>query len=199
LAASGIKLILGLGNPGLEYSKTRHNAGFWFLDALSQKLGARLLNESKLHAEVAKVDVAGQRVLLAKPNTFMNRSGLASQALLQFYKIDHTEMLVVHDELDLDVGVARLKFDGGHGGQNGLRDISGQLGHGQYHRLRIGIGHPGQKDLVTPWVLGKASQAQELAINQAINRALDVMALMIEGQTSEATKRLHTQSTEGKR
>ena len=120
--ASGIKLVLGLGNPGPEYAKTRHNAGFWFLDALSEKLGARLLSESKLHANVAKADFNGQRVLIAKPTTFMNRSGLASQALLSFYKIEAQDMLVVHDELDLNAGVARLKFEGGHGGQNGLRD-----------------------------------------------------------------------------
>jgi peptidyl-tRNA hydrolase, PTH1 family len=194
LSAAGIKLILGLGNPGLEYRKTRHNAGFWFLDALCDKLGARLLSETKLHAEVAKIDFAGQRVLLAKPNTFMNRSGLASQALLQFYKIEPAHLLVVHDELDLDAGAARLKFDGGHGGQNGLRDISAQLGHGKYHRLRIGIGHPGHKDLVTPWVLGKASQAQELVINHAIDRALEVIPQMLEGHFNEATKRLHTKA-----
>ena len=190
--ASGIKLVLGLGNPGPEYAKTRHNAGFWFLDALSEKLGVRLLSETKLHAHVAKADFNGQRVLIAKPTTFMNRSGLASQALLSFYKIEAQDMLVVHDELDLNAGIARLKFDGGHGGQNGLRDISGQLGHGKYHRLRLGIGHPGHKDQVTPWVLGRASAEQERAMHVAINEALDVFPMLLDGKIADAMKVLHT-------
>jgi peptidyl-tRNA hydrolase, PTH1 family len=190
--ASGIKLVLGLGNPGPEYSKTRHNAGFWFLDALADKFGARLLSESKLHADVAKIDLAGQRVLLAKPTTFMNRSGLASQALLSFYKITPEDMLVAHDELDLNAGTARLKFDGGHGGQNGLRDISGQLGHGKYHRLRIGISHPGHKDQVTPWVLGRPSAEQERAMRSSIDEAMSVFALLVEGKINDAMKSLHT-------
>jgi peptidyl-tRNA hydrolase, PTH1 family len=190
--ADGIQLILGLGNPGLEYSKTRHNAGFWFLDALAEKLGVRLLSESKLHAEVGKADIDGQRIWLAKPNTFMNRSGQASQALMQFYKIPPERMLVVHDELDLADGTARLKFDGGHGGQNGLRDISAQLGHARFHRLRVGIGHPGNKDQVTPWVLGRPTLAQEISIKHAIDQAHKVLPLLISGQFNEAMKTLHT-------
>ena len=190
--ADGIKLVLGLGNPGPEYAKTRHNAGFSFLDALSAKLDARLLSESRLHAHVAKVEINGQRVLMAKPTTFMNRSGLASQAMLNFYKIEPQEMLVVHDELDLNAGVARLKFDGGHGGQNGLRDISAQLGHGKYHRLRLGIGHPGHKDQVTPWVLGRPSAEQARAMQAAIDEALDVFSMLVDGKIAEAMKVLHT-------
>ena len=190
--ADGIKVVLGLGNPGPEYAKTRHNAGFWFLDALSAKLDARLSLETKLHANVAKSDVNGQRVLIAKPTTFMNRSGLASQALLNFYKIEPHEMLVVHDELDLNAGVARLKFDGGHGGQNGLRDISAQLGHGKYHRLRLGIGHPGHKDQVTPWVLGRPTAEQDRAMQAAIDEALDVFSMLVDGKIAEAMKVLHT-------
>jgi peptidyl-tRNA hydrolase, PTH1 family len=187
----GIRLIVGLGNPGQEYSKTRHNAGFWFLDSLLEASGAKLLSESKLHALVAKVDIGGQRVLLAKPTTFMNKSGLATSALMNFYKISAEEMLVAHDELDLTPGTARLKFDGGHGGQNGLRDIMQQLGHGKFYRLRIAIGHPGHKDMVTPWVLGRASVVQERAILDSIAAARSVMDLAAQGDINAAMK-LHT-------
>jgi peptidyl-tRNA hydrolase, PTH1 family len=188
----GIRLIVGLGNPGQEYTKTRHNAGFWFLDSLLEASGAKLLSESKLHALVAKVDIGGQRVLLAKPTTFMNKSGLATSALMNFYKISAEEMLVAHDELDLTPGTARLKFDGGHGGQNGLRDIMQQLGHGKFHRLRIAIGHPGHKDMVTPWVLGRASVVQERAILDSIAAARSVMDLAAQGDFNAAMKLLHT-------
>ena len=129
---------------------------------------------------------------MAKPTTFMNRSGLASQAILNFYKLPPESMLVVHDELDLSPGTARLKFDGGHGGQNGLRDISAQLGHGKYHRLRIGIGHPGHKDQVTPWVLGRASVEHERQIRDALLDASVVLPSLVSAQFNEAMKRLHT-------
>lgn len=190
--SAAIRLVLGLGNPGSEYSKTRHNAGFWYLDLLADQLGARFLLNSKMHAEVAQVSMGGERVLLAKPITFMNRSGLASQALLNFYKLAPEAMLVVHDELDLSPGTARLKFDGGHGGQNGLRDISAQLGHGKYHRLRIGIGHPGHKDQVTPWVLGRPSVEHDRQIRDALIDASAVLPALVAGQHNDAMKRLHT-------
>lgn len=187
-----LKLIVGLGNPGPDYAKTRHNAGFWFLDTLAEQLGARLLSESKLHAQVAKVELAGTRLLIAKPTTFMNRSGQAAQALLSFYKIEPEYMLVAHDDLDLPAGSARLKFDGGHGGQNGLRDIAAQLGHGKYHRLRLGIGHPGHKDLVLPWVLGRPNVEHERGIREAVSAAIDVLPLLLSDNPNEAMKRLHT-------
>ena len=190
--SAAIRLVLGLGNPGSEYKGTRHNAGFWYLDLLAEQLGARMLLNSKLHAEIAQVNIAGERLLLAKPTTFMNRSGLASQAILNFYKLPPESMLVVHDELDLSPGTARLKFDGGHGGQNGLRDISAQLGHGKYHRLRIGIGHPGHKDQVTPWVLGRASVEHERQIRDALLDASVVLPSLVSAQFNEAMKRLHT-------
>ena len=190
--SAAIRLVLGLGNPGSEYKGTRHNAGFWYLDLLAEQLGARMLLNSKLHAEIAQVNFAGERLLLAKPTTFMNRSGLASQAILNFYKLPPESMLVVHDELDLSPGTARLKFDGGHGGQNGLRDISAQLGHGKYHRLRIGIGHPGHKDQVTPWVLGRASVEHERQIRDALIDASVVLPSLVSAQFNEAMKRLHT-------
>lgn len=189
---AGLRLIVGLGNPGPEYERTRHNAGFWFVDALTEQAGARWGLDSKLHGEVAKAELAGQALWLLKPGTFMNASGRSVAAALRYWKIDPAECLVAHDELDLAPGVARLKFDGGHGGQNGLRDIHAQLGHGRYHRLRIGIGHPGDKTKVTPWVLGRPGRDDEAAIRAAIDDALRVLPLVLSGDFSEAMKRLHT-------
>ncbi|MEO8671326.1 MAG: aminoacyl-tRNA hydrolase [Tahibacter sp.] len=189
---AGLRLIVGLGNPGAEYLRTRHNAGFWFIDALAQDLGARFGLEHKLHAQTARATIAGQAVLLLKPTTFMNKSGLAVTSALRYYKINPDEMLVAHDELDLAPGVARLKFDGGHGGQNGLRDIIAHLGDGKFHRLRVGIGHPGHKDKVTDWVLGRAGAKDEDAILASIGSAFDVLPLALSGDFNEAMKRLHT-------
>lgn len=189
---AGLRLIVGLGNPGAEHLRTRHNAGFWFVDALAQREGVRFGLESKLFGETCKVDIAGQPVWLLKPATFMNLSGKSVTAALRYWKIEPEEMLVVHDELDLPVGAARLKFDGGHGGQNGLRDITRLLGHGKYHRLRIGIGHPGHKDRVTSWVLGKPGVDDEASILRAIADADDALPLAVAGDFSEAMKRLHT-------
>ena len=157
---AGLRLIVGLGNPGPEHLRTRHNAGFWFVDALADRLGGRFGLESKLFGETAKVDIGGQHVWLLKPATFMNLSGKSVTAALRYWKIEPEEALLAHDELDLPPGTARLKFDGGHGGQNGLRDIMQVLGHGRFHRLRIGIGHPGHKDRVTRHVLGNYAKAE---------------------------------------
>jgi peptidyl-tRNA hydrolase, PTH1 family len=189
---NGIRLIVGLGNPGGEYSRTRHNAGFWFLDALATELGARLGTDSKLHAENGKVIVGGQPVWLLKPGTFMNRSGLAVTAAQRYFKIAPEETLVAHDDLDLPTGTVRLKFDGGHGGQNGLRDIIAQLGHGQFHRLRLGIGHPGHKDQVTPWVLGRPGQDDEKRIRGAVERALQEVPALVSGEFERAMRQLHS-------
>ena len=189
---AGIRLIVGLGNPGPEHARTRHNAGFWFIDALAQKAGARFGLDSKLFGETAKADIGGQSVWLLKPATFMNLSGKSLSAALRFWKIEPGEMLVAHDELDLPPGTARLKFDGGHGGQNGLRDTMRLLGHGGFHRLRIGIGHPGHKDRVTPWVLGRPGAADEALVLRAIDDALDVLPLAVQGNFSDAMTRLHT-------
>ena len=188
---SCLRLIVGLGNPGAEHLRTRHNVGFWFVDALADRERVRFGIESKLHAETAKCLVAGEALWLQKPITFMNKSGLAVTSALRYYKIQPEEMLVVHD--DLPAGVARLKFDGGHGGQNGLRDIFAHLGHGRFHRLRIGIGHPGHKDRVTSWVLGRAGANDEQAILGAIGAAIDVLPLAVSGDFNEAMKRLHTE------
>jgi len=188
----GLRLIVGLGNPGAEHLRTRHNAGFWFVDALALRQGVRFGLESKLFGETAKVNVGGQSLWLLKPATFMNLSGKSVAAALRYWKIEPEQMLVAHDELDLAPGRARLKFDGGHGGQNGLRDITKLLGHGKYHRLRIGIGHPGHKDRVTSWVLGKPGADDEASILRAISDADDVLPLAVAGDFNEAMKRLHT-------
>ena len=189
---AGLRLIVGLGNPGAEHARTRHNAGFWFIDALAEKSGARFGLESKLYGESAKAVIAGQPVWLLKPATFMNLSGKSVTAALRYWKIEPEECLIAHDELDLDPGTARLKFDGGHGGQNGLRDTMQLLGHGRFHRLRVGIGHPGHKDKVTPWVLGRPGKDHEILIRQAIDDAIDVLPLAVAGDFNEAMKRLHT-------
>ena len=195
LLMAGLRLIVGLGNPGPEHARTRHNAGFRFVDVLAEKAGARFGLESKLFGETAKVDIAGQSVWLLKPATFMNLSGKSVTAALRYWKIEPEEALLAHDELDLAPGTARLKFDGGHGGQNGLRDTMRLLGHGKFHRLRIGIGHPGHKDKVTPWVLGKAGRDDEASIERAIDDAIGVLPLAVAGDFNEAMKRLHTPQT----
>ena len=191
-AMAGLRLIVGLGNPGPEHARTRHNAGFWFVDALAAQAGSRFGLESKLFGETAKVEIAGQNVWLLKPATFMNLSGKSVAAALRYWKIEPEEALLAHDELDLPPGVARLKFDGGHGGQNGLRDTMRLLGHGKFHRLRIGIGHPGHKDKVTPWVLGKPGRDDEASILRAIDDALGVLPLAVNGNFMDAMTRLHT-------
>ncbi|HRN62676.1 MAG TPA: aminoacyl-tRNA hydrolase [Luteimonas sp.] len=188
----GLRLIVGLGNPGREHARNRHNAGFRFVDALAERAGGRFGIESKLFGETAKVDVAGRALWLLKPATFMNLSGKSVTAALRYWKIEPEQMLVAHDELDLAPGAARLKFDGGHGGQNGLRDTMRLLGHGRFHRLRIGIGHPGHKDRVTSWVLGDPGNDDDILIGRAVDDALDVLPLAAKGDFNEAMKRLHT-------
>ncbi|HEX3123372.1 MAG TPA: aminoacyl-tRNA hydrolase [Rhodanobacteraceae bacterium] len=193
---AALRLIVGLGNPGAEYLRTRHNAGFWFIDALARREGARFGNETKLHGETAKITLEGQPLWLLKPNTFVNKSGIAVASALRYWKIEAEEMLVAHDELDLPPGAARLKFDGGHGGQNGLRDIFAHLGHGAFHRLRLGIGHPGDRDRVTSWVLGRPGVADENAILEAVGASLDVLPLAVRGEFNAAMKILHTSRDE---
>ncbi len=189
---AGLRLIVGLGNPGAEHARTRHNAGFWFADALAQSAGVRFGLESKLHGETAKASIGGANVWLLKPSTWMNLSGRSVMAALRYWKIEPEECLIAHDELDLPPGTARIKFDGGHGGQNGLRDTMQLLGHGGFHRLRIGIGHPGHKDRVTPWVLGRPGKDDEASILRAIDDAISVLPLAVAGDFNEAMKRLHT-------
>ncbi len=191
-----LRLIVGLGNPGAEHLRTRHNAGFWFVDALAAREGLRWGMESKLRGETARLTLGGQALWLLKPMTFMNASGASVAAALRYWKIEPEQMLVVHDDLDLPAGTARLKFDGGHGGQNGLRDLFAQLGHGRFHRLRIGIGHPGSKDRVLGWVLGRPSVSDEAAMLRAIGNALEVLPLVVAGDFDAAMQRLHTPAPE---
>lgn len=196
LFMANLRLLVGLGNPGSEHLRTRHNAGFWFIDALAQAHGARFGMESKLHGETAKIVLDGQTLWLLKPTTYMNKSGIAIASALRYWKIEPEEMLVAHDDLDLPAGSARLKFDGGHGGQNGLRDIMAHLGHGKFHRLRLGIGHPGDRNRVTSWVLGRPGVDDEKAIIDAVGRSLEVLPIAVRGDFNEAMKRLHTSKSE---
>ena len=189
---AGIRLIVGLGNPGPEHARTRHNAGFRFVDTLAEQQSERFGLESKLFGETARVVIAGQPIWLLKPATYMNLSGKSVAAALRYWKIAPEEALLAHDELDLAPGTARLKFDGGHGGQNGLRDTIQLLGHGKFHRLRIGIGHPGHKDRVTSWVLGKPGKDDEILIGHAVDDAISVLPWVVAGDFNEAMKRLHT-------
>ncbi|ODU11222.1 MAG: aminoacyl-tRNA hydrolase [Rubrivivax sp. SCN 71-131] len=186
-----IRLFVGLGNPGPEYEATRHNAGFWWVDALADKLGARLVAERSWHGHVARVNLAGAPLWLLQPMTFMNRSGQSVAALARFYKIAPAEILVVHDELDLPPGQARLKCGGGNGGHNGLRDIQAQLGSPDFWRLRLGIGHPGVKAEVVDYVLRKPAPEQREALQACIERTLAASAELIAGDMERATMKIH--------
>jgi PTH1 family peptidyl-tRNA hydrolase len=187
-----IRLFVGLGNPGPEYEATRHNAGFWWVDALAQELKVSLVPEKGFQARVARASVHGQTVWLLEPQTFMNLSGRSVGALARFYKIEPEEILVVHDELDVVPGQAKLKFGGSHAGHNGLRDIHAQLGTGDYWRLRIGIGHPGVKAEVVNWVLKKPAPDQRTAIEECIARTLKALPALLAGEMDKATLVVHT-------
>lgn len=192
---AGISLIVGLGNPGLDYAQTRHNAGFWLIDTLAQSHGASFKPESKFHGAVCKISPpqsnSPKECWLLKPATFMNRSGQAVASLAGFYKIPVTDILVAHDDLDLPVGAVRIKQGGGHGGHNGLRDISVHLGD-DFLRLRIGIGHPGKGNDVTAYVLNRAPKTEEALIQDGIDNALSVLPLMLNGDLERAMHQLHS-------
>ena len=187
-----LKLIVGLGNPGPEYTETRHNAGFWFVEELAAANGAQFRAEKKFHGEVAKINIAGRDIWLLKPQTFMNRSGQAIKSLSSFYRMNAENILVAHDELDLDSGVIKLKMGGGHGGHNGLRDTIAHLGTKDFHRLRIGIGHPGNRNQVVDYVLHRPSQDERIGIDNSISDAQAVMPLLAEGALEKAMHQLHT-------
>ena len=191
-----IRLIVGLGNPGPEYEQTRHNAGFWLVDNLANSLpGARLQRESRFNALMAKTQVAGHEVWLLEPLTFMNRSGQSVGGLARFYKIAADEVLVVHDELDLLPGIAKLKKGGSSGGHNGLKDITAALGTQDYWRLRIGIGHPralASQQAVADFVLHRPRKEEQNLIDEAIEKSLRVLPLMCGGKFDTATMQLHT-------
>ena len=186
-----IKLFVGLGNPGTEYEATRHNAGFWWVDALARELKLNLVADKSYHGLVARGSVHGQTVWLLQPQTFMNLSGKSVAALARFYKIQPQEILVAYDELDVVPGQAKLKL-GGSGTQNGIRDITAQLGSPDYWRLRIGIGHPGVKAEVVNWVLKKPAPEQRTAIEECVARTLKAVPAMLAGEMDKATLIVHT-------
>ncbi len=187
-----IKLFVGLGNPGTEYEATRHNAGFWWVDALARELKLSLVADRSYHGLLARGNVNGQTVWLLEPQTYMNLSGKSVGALARFFKIAPQDILVVHDELDVPPGQAKLKFGGGHGGHNGLRDIHAQLGTGDYWRLRLGIGHPGDKNQVADWVLKKPPPDEREAIEGCVARTLKAAPELLAGDMAKATLVVHT-------
>jgi peptidyl-tRNA hydrolase, PTH1 family len=187
-----IKLFVGLGNPGAEYEATRHNAGFWWVDALARELKVSLVSDRGYHGLIARTTIGGQTVWLLEPQTFMNVSGKSVAALARFFKIQPQEILVAHDELDVVPGQAKLKFGGSHAGHNGLRDIHEKLGSGDYWRLRLGIGHPGVKAEVVNWVLQKPSPDQRTAIEDCVERTLKAVPAMLAGEMDKATALVHT-------
>jgi PTH1 family peptidyl-tRNA hydrolase len=186
-----IKLFVGLGNPGAEYEATRHNAGFWWVDALARELKVNLSPERSYHGLMARTTVNGETIWLLEPQTFMNLSGKSVGALARFFKIKPEEILVVHDELDVVPGQAKLKLGGSHAGHNGLRDIHAQLGP-DYWRLRLGIGHPGVKSEVINWVLKKPLAEQRDAIDECIARTLKAVPALLAGEMEKATMLIHT-------
>jgi len=194
---SEIKLIVGLGNPGQEYAATRHNAGFWWVDELARGHHADFKADSKFHGLLARANVHGREVHLLKPQTFMNVSGRAVGAVAQFYKILPDQILVVHDELDLPPGSAKLKLGGGHGGHNGLKDIIAHLGTKDFWRLRVGIGHPGDRNEVSNFVLNAPRKEEKALIDEALQRGQEVAALITEGKLEAAMLKLHSHSAQG--
>jgi PTH1 family peptidyl-tRNA hydrolase len=188
-----IRLFVGLGNPGPEYDGTRHNAGFWFVDALADKLGARLVPERSYQALATRVNTAAGPVWLLQPMTFMNRSGYSVATLARFFKIAPEEILVAHDELDLLPGQAKLKLGGSAAGHNGLKDIHAQLGTLDFWRLRLGIGHPGIKAEVVNWVLKRPSPDHREAIVKAIEQSLGASDDFIAGAMDRALQKVHAQ------
>lgn len=188
-----LSIIAGLGNPEDKYERTLHNAGFWFVDAVARKYGGHFRYEKKFDAEICKVVMAGEDVWLVKPQSYMNHSGQPVRAVLDYYRLNPRHMLVAHDEIDLPPGTVRLKQGGGHGGHNGIRDVITHCGK-DFMRLRIGVGHPGEKDKVTGYVLKRASADIEAAVERNVDEALAVTPIIIEDGLNAAMKQLHTKT-----
>ena len=195
MANFALRLIVGLGNPGNEYARTRHNAGYWLVDELAHRHGGSFRAEGKYQGALARVSIAAEELWLFKPTTFMNLSGNALLSLCGFYRIPPAEMLVAHDDLDLATGTLRLKEGGGHGGHNGLRDCIAKLGD-QFWRLRIGIGHPGARDEVLDYVLQRASADEQRLLDAALSDAADMVPALIEQGAQRAMNRLHTRKVD---
>jgi len=193
MAGLPLRLIVGLGNPGPENQATRHNAGFWFVDVLARRHGAEFRDYRKYSGETARVSIGGDEIVLLKPTTYMNRSGLSIRQLSEFYKIAADDILVAHDELDLPAGSVRLKHGGGHGGHNGLRDTIAHIGE-SFWRLRLGIGHPGNKTDVIDYVLTRAPRSEEDLIMEAVNLAADCIPLLLEQGAERAMTKLHSRA-----
>ncbi|MEA3175070.1 MAG: peptidyl-tRNA hydrolase, family [Gammaproteobacteria bacterium] len=191
MAGLPLRIIVGLGNPGPEHQVTRHNAGFWFVDLLARRHGGEFRDYRKYSGETARISIADREIMLLKPTTYMNRSGLSIRQVSDFFKIAPEEILVAHDELDLPVGTVRLKQGGGHGGHNGLRDTIAHIGEG-FWRLRLGIGHPGNKAEVIDYVLTRAPRTEEDLILETISTTADVMPLLFEQGAERAMTRLHS-------
>jgi len=196
MAGNVIKLIVGLGNPGAEYARTRHNAGFWLVEELARRHGGTFRHESKHQAELARVRIAGNEIWLGKPLTYMNRSGGPVSSILGFYKIAPGEMLVAHDEIDLPSGTVRLKDAGGHGGHNGLRDLIAAQGEG-FWRLRIGVGHPGGAREVVDHVLDRPSAGEQKIIDDTIAAGADAIESMLRDGAQIAMNKLHSKPANG--
>jgi peptidyl-tRNA hydrolase, PTH1 family len=193
MAGLALRIIVGLGNPGPEHQVTRHNAGFWFVDLLARRHGGEFRDYRKFSGETARIAISGVDLILLKPTTYMNRSGLAIRQLGDFFKISPEEILVAHDELDLPVGSLRLKQGGGHGGHNGLRDTIAHIGE-NFWRLRIGIGHPGKGADVIDYVLTRAPRTEEDLVLEAVSTAADCMPLLLEQGAERAMTRLHSRA-----
>jgi len=191
--ASHLTIIAGLGNPEDRYAQTLHNAGFWFVDELARRNNTPFRYEKRFDADVCKIEIAGEDVWLMKPQSYMNLSGGPVRSMLDYYRLTANELLVAHDEIDLPPGTVRLKKGGGHGGHNGLRDVMQHCGK-DFMRLRVGVGHPGEKDKVTGYVLKRASGDVEAAILRNVDEAADVMSLLVDDGLEAATKKLHTTS-----
>ncbi len=192
MAGTPLQVIVGLGNPGPGHLFDRHNAGFWFVDLLAERARVQFRPHSKYQGEICRIELAGREVTLLKPHTYMNRSGLSIRALMDYMKVPPAEILVAHDEMDLAPGVARFKFAGGHGGHNGLRDTILHVG-AEFWRLRLGVGHPGDKALVIDYVLKRAPRAEEDRIVAAIADAADYLPIFVTEGSEKAMNRLHTQ------
>ena len=185
--------IAGLGNPEERHARTLHNAGFWFVDELARRASAQFRYEKRFDADVCRIDLSGSEIWLIKPQSYMNLSGGPLRGVLDYYRLAVSDLLVAHDEIDLEPGTDRLKQGGGHGGHNGLRDVIKHTGS-DFMRLRIGVGHPGHKDLVTDYVLKRASDDVERAMLQNIDEAADVMPILVEEGIGKAMTRLHTEA-----
>jgi PTH1 family peptidyl-tRNA hydrolase len=194
VSESGIQLIVGLGNPGTKYEHTRHNAGAWFVTELVHKAHAILRREAKFQGWHVTGHLDGHDCLFLIPTTYMNHSGMAVQAVANFYKIAPSSILIVHDEIDLPVGEIRLKYEGGHGGHNGLRDIMQHLNSQQFYRLRIGVGRPQHKEIID-YVLEPPNRAEYEQIQQSFLKVYDVLPLLFQGQFQKAMHQLHTTTT----